>query len=189
MSYHSCPPLSASLSLSDGSLLCGSQQPCQEDTQAARGGPTWCRTEAYRQQTPRSWSLLPTKTWMSLEGDSTVCQAWNDSSPCCNFDSTLLRDPEPLTVVTESPWLPNQLPSFSAYPVWPLGYETMLNEYVIVCTLTEWNFPRKVTVLKFHTNVNVCLKSLFWWKWEWILKATTTRKPIPFSPKELSPAW
>lgn len=84
--------------------------------------------------------------------------------PLLQLDSTLLRDPGPLTVVTESPRLPNQLPSFSADPVWPLSYETMLNEYVIVCTLTKWNFLRKVTVLKFHTNVNVCLKSLFWWE-------------------------
>lgn len=132
---------------------------------------------------------LATKTWVSLEGDSTVCQAWNDFSPCCNFDSTLLRDPEPLTVVTESPRLPNQLPSFSAYPVWPLGYETMLNEYVIVCTLTEWNFLRKVTVLKFHTNVNVCLKSLFWWEMGMNSQSHNHSETYFFPPKELSHAW
>ena len=186
---HSHPSLSASLSLLDGSWLWGSQQPCQEDTQAARGGPTWCRTEACSRQTPRSWSLLPTKTWVSSEGDSIVCQAWNDSSPCCSFDVTLLRDPEPLPVVTESPGLPNQLPSSRAHPTWPLGYETMLNEYVIVCTLTEWNFLRKVTVLKFHTNANFCLKTVL------VRNGNEFSKPQPlgnlFLPpsKEWSHAW
>lgn len=131
-----------------------------EDTQKLPAeGPHGAEHQRLTPTDSKELKPFANKNRSELEGDSTVCQAEMTPALVATLTAPSWETLELSHCGHEKvPDCQNQLPSFSAYPVWPLGYETMLNEYVIVCTLIEWNFPRKVTVLKFHTNVNVRLE-------------------------------
>lgn len=143
--------------------LWGSQLPCQEDTQVTLKGP---RDEEQKPpvNSPRKLKPSADKNMSELKRRIySPVKPWNASLTLC----TLVRDPELLTMVIRESLSTKPITIFQFLLYLTLGYRTTLNKYMIVYIYTEWNFLRKVTLLRLHTNVNFCLKIVFWWE-TWI---------------------
>lgn len=127
------PHIYSSLSLSlpqPPSLALGKPAAMSEVHSSHLWRPIWWETEASSQQPQGSWSLLPTKTWASQEGDSTV---WS------SLEKRLQLWLTPCLQPCKRPWAshcghqraPNSQTNYHLsvfFLTWLLGSGTMLNE-------------------------------------------------------------